>query len=102
MTTLHKLYIGTKHKDTHEEQSLKDCLSVLKDSCLNKYTDGYTITHAMGYYKHFNGEFVNESTIIVELIDYPDSIFPLINAIKFYLNQESIYVTEQEIKARLY
>lgn len=101
-TTLHRLYIGTNDKDT--KQPVKNMLrfmEVLKQ-VLNDLTEGYTMYHATGYYHHDDNTTVQEGTVIVELINYGGSIYALTTILKDRLNQESIYVTEQEIKARLY
>ena len=103
-TTLHRLYIGTNDKDT--KQPVKNMLrfmEVLKQ-VLNDLTEGYTMYHATGYYKHDDGTMVQEGTIVIELIDYygEKNLYSLVKLLKYRLNQESIYVTKQEINAKLY
>lgn len=103
MTTLHRLYIGTNDKDT--KQPVKNMLRFFEilHNVLNDLTEAYTMYHATGYYKHDDGTMVQEGTIIIELINYGElSLNALVKLLKYRLNQESIYVTEQEIKARLY
>jgi len=100
--TLHRLYIGTSDKDTKQPiENMPRFFEVLKQ-VLNDLTEGYTMYHATGYYHHDDNTMVQEGAVIVELINYGGSIYVLTENLKNRLNQESIYVTEQEIKARLY
>lgn len=100
--TLHRLYIGTNDKNT--KQPAKDMTKFFKvlKQVLNDLTEGYTMYHATGYYKHDDDTTVQEGTVIIELINYGGSVYALTAILKDRLNQESIYVTEQEINAKLY
>lgn len=60
---------------------------------------GYTLTTAKGGYRHDNGTFVNENSIILELFDKLPKKFihTLIKDVKETLNQESVAYTKQKV-----
>ena len=97
----HIFSIGLNDKDTKKQiytskQAQQKIITALQKH--NAIT-GYTLTTAKGGYKHNNGTFVNENSLILELFDKLPKKFvrTLINNIKDILNQESIAYTKQKV-----
>ena len=87
------LTIGLNDKDTKQQKyDIITCYKLV-ENVLKEYTDGYTIYETKGGYKHDSGEFVQETSLRVELLFTTELQVRLIaNKIKApeCLNQESI------------
>lgn len=90
-----------QHKQiyTIKQAQTKIVATLMRHNAIN----GYTITSAKGGYKHFDGTFVNENSLILELFDkLPKKVIKsLINSIKSEdcLNQETIVYTRQKVNS---
>lgn len=97
------LYIGLNDKDSKiQEVSTLDAYKMV----LNTIGVGCTITEGKGIYKHDDGTIVTEVSLIVELLDFDNTLSKgwvknKVNQIKAMLNQESIAVQEQEVESEL-
>lgn len=83
----HLFYIGLNDKDTKKQElSREQFLSIIHDT-----VGDCTISDAIGYYTHDNGELVKEDSLRVEMLFKRDSDIPkFADILKRELNQESI------------
>lgn len=98
----HTLTIGLNDKDTYKQiYTTKQAITKLSQ-VLQQHTSGYTIRQAQGGYTHNDGTFVNENSLIVEIVqNLPRKVIKqLINDIKApdCLNQESIIYKKSRAK----
>lgn len=97
------LYIGLNDKDTKlQEVSTLDAYKMVS----NVIGVGCTITEGRGIYKHDDGTVVSEVSLVVELLDFDNTLTKewvksKVEQIKTILNQESVAVQEQEVKSEL-
>lgn len=97
----HIFSIGLNDKDTKKQiyTSKQAQEKIIATLMRHNAITGYTLTTAKGGYKHTNGTFVNENSLILELFDKLPRKFvrTLINNLKDTLNQESIAYTKQKV-----
>lgn len=97
------LYIGLNDKDSKvQEVSTLDAYKMVS----NIIGVGSTITEGRGIYKHEDGTVVSEVSLIVELLDFDNTLSKgwvknKVEVIKAMLNQESVAVQEQEVVSEL-
>ena len=97
------LYIGLNDKDTKlQEVNTLDAYKMVS----NVIGVGCTITEGRGIYKHDDGTVVSEVSLVVELLDFENTLTrewvkSKVEQIKTILNQESVAVQEQEVKSEL-
>lgn len=97
------LYVGLNDKDTKlQEVKTLDAYKIVS----NVIGVGCTITEGRGIYKHEDGTVVTEVSLVIELLDFDNSldkgwVKSKVEQIKTILNQESVAVQEQEVKSEL-
>lgn len=97
------LYIGLNDKDTKlQEVNTLDAYKMVS----NVIGVGCTITEGRGIYKHDDGTVVSEVSLVVELLDFDNTLSKewvksKVEQVKTILNQESVAVQEQEVKSEL-
>ena len=97
------LYIGLNDKDSKmQEVNTLDAYKLVS----NIIGVGSTITEGRGIYKHEDGTVVSEVSLIVELLDFDNTLSKgwvrsKVEQIKTTLNQESVAVQEQEVISEL-
>ena len=97
------LYIGLNDKDSKvQEIGTLDAYKVVN----NTLGVASTITEGRGIYTHEDGTVVSEVSLVVELLDFDNTLTKewlkdKVNALKATLNQESIAVQEQRVKSEL-
>lgn len=97
------LYVGLNDKDTKlQEVSTIDAYKMVS----NIIGVGCTITEGRGIYKHEDGTVVTEVSLVIELLDFDNSlnkewVKSKVEQIKTILNQESVAVQEQEVISEL-
>ena len=83
----HLFYIGLNDKDTKKQEHSKEYF--LKT--IHAVVGDCTISDAIGYYTHDNGELVEENSLRVEMLFKKDADIPkFADKLKKDLNQESI------------
>lgn len=101
MQTKHIFSIGLNDQTTKKQiyTSKQAQQRIITTLMRHNAITGYTLTTAKGGYKHTNGTFVNENSLILELFDKLPKKFvrTLINNLKDTLNQESIAYTKQKV-----
>ena len=95
MFTKFNLYIGLNDKDTKQQEILTTDAYKIVGDC--------TIQEARGLYTHRDGTKVLEATLIVQVIDFDNTldIIPVVNSLKTALNQESIAVIREQVDSKL-
>ena len=97
------LYVGLNDKDTKlQEVKTLDAYKMVS----NLIGVGCTITEGRGIYKHEDGTVVSEVSLIVEMLDFDNTLSKgwvrsKVEQIKTLLNQESVAVQEQEVVSEL-
>lgn len=93
-----KIYVGMNSKSSLE-QTLDDekCISILKRVCRH-YRVPFSFTISNGGYIMDTGEYVEEKSLIVSLIDVDDKIIgEVAKDLCVFFDQESVLITENEI-----
>lgn len=100
----HIFSIGLNDQHTKTQKHTTKQAQTLIVNTLLKHNSisGYTLTTAKGGYKHSDGVFINENSLILELFDkLPKKfIYTLIKDLKTTLNQESIVYTKQKVHSQ--
>lgn len=94
-----KIYVGLNDSETKkQEHDTKLYVNVLKQVCRH-YQVAFSISLQQGGYMHEDGEYTEELTIVISLIDVKKE---LINEIAKELcvlfHQESVMITEDHVK----
>ena len=89
----------TKKQEITTETAYKIIFKTLK----NNGVEGATLTEAIGFYTHNNGEEVIEKSIKIELlfVDYK-TVKAVAEALRVALNQESIVIESIELNSELW
>ena len=96
------LYVGLNDKDTKTQKiGLIDAYKTIENIIIPK-TNGYTISEALGYYRHEDGTITTEKSLRVEMlfVDRP-LVIDVCKTLKMAFNQESIAVEEVNTKSEL-
>lgn len=107
MTEKYTLLVGLNDKDSKvQEVSTLEAYKMVTNVIKN-YTDGATIYEAFGYYKHENGEMVEEKSLHIEILYFDDAdarekTKTIVSTIKQMLNQESVSVTYSKVDSDLW
>lgn len=107
MTEKYSLLVGLNDKDSKVQQistleAYKMIMNIIKP-----HTDGCTIYDALGYYKHDNGDMVEEKSLHIEILFFDDAqanykAHKIVDTIKTMLNQESVAVTHSIVESDLW
>ena len=95
-----KIYVGLNDSKTLKQEHATDrYVSILKAVCKN-YGTPFSFSLAQGGYMHENGQYTEERTLILSLIDVDKEI---INSIAedlcVFFHQESVLITEDRVRA---
>lgn len=109
MTEKYSLLVGLNDKDTKVQQiSTVEAYKILMN-IIKPYTDGCTIYEALGYYKHENGDMVQEKSLNIEILYFNGekeknraTTKNIVETIKSVLNQESVAVTYSVVDSDLW
>ena len=95
-----KIYVGLNDADTKEQMFATDKYkNILKNVCFN-YHVAFSVDLQEGGYFHENGEYTQENSLILSLIDADkDIIQEIARDLCVFFHQESVLITEGEIKA---
>ena len=98
-TIEYKVYFGLfDQKSKKQEIKTADAVQIIADYIASKF-DGGTVYSGYGMYRHEDGSTVQEPSLIVELLGVSfDEVSEMISEIKFILNQESVMISEQELR----
>jgi len=94
------IYIGLNDLDTKQQKfSTSKYLSVLKKVC-RIYGVPFSVSVIEGGYVHENGEYTEENSLVLSLIDAdPAKIKEIAEDLCTFFHQESVLVTRGEVEA---
>ena len=88
------IYVGLNDRITGvQKYDTEKYLSILKNAC-RSYRVSFSVQMLNGGYFHEDGRYVEESTLVLRLVDVPnDTITEIAKDLCFFFNQESVMVT---------
>jgi len=94
------LYVGLNDATTkHQEHDTKEYVDVMKYVC-KSYHVPFSFIISEGGYFHENGDYTQEKTLILSLIDADKEVADAIaKDLCTFFHQESVLMTEREVKA---
>ena len=94
-----RLYVGLNDSETKRQLfETERYLDQLKEICF-KYHVPFSVDTEEGGYFHDSGEYVEENTLVLTLIDAErETIEKIAKDLRTLFNQESILITENDIK----
>lgn len=97
------LYLGLNDKDTKTQKiATVEAYKIVSNLITAKF-DGGTIFEAHGLYKHEDGQFVDETTLRIELLFAAvEDVREFVNTLKVIFNQESVAVQQEVIDSELW
>ncbi len=95
-----KIYVGLNDAETKKQKyELERYRSVLKQICFS-YHVAFSVSVSEGGYFHDNGEYTEENTLVLTLIDTDKALIEEIaKDLCVFFNQESVLITEDEVRA---
>ncbi len=99
MMTETRIYVGLNDAETKKQiYETKKYLSLLKNVC-KSYNVAFSVEVEEGGYFHNNGEYTEETSLVLILIDADKEVVKEIaNDLCTFFNQESVLITENNIK----
>ena len=99
--TEHRIYIGLNDADTREQRfETEKYLETLKEVCRN-YKAAFSVDIEEGGYYHEDGEYTEETSLVLVLIDADrEKVQGIAKDICALFHQESVLVTEDVIDGR--
>jgi hypothetical protein len=99
MMTETRIYVGLNDAETKKQiYETKKYLSLLKNVC-KSYNVAFSLEVEEGGYFHNNGEYTEETSLVLILIDADKEVVKEIaNDLCTFFNQESVLITENNIK----
>ncbi len=88
------IYVGLNDADTHEQKKgTQTYLSILKSVC-RAYHVAFSVHTVDGGYFHEDGSYVEETTLVLTLMDAPDeTVGEIAKDLCAFFHQESVMVT---------
>lgn len=95
-----KIYVGLNDSETmKQEHETAKYVNILKHVCAS-YHVPFSFAIQNGGYIHENGEFTEEVSLMLTLIDVPkETIEYIARDLCAFFHQESVLITEDEVKA---
>ncbi|MBQ7595249.1 MAG: hypothetical protein IJU45_01155 [Clostridia bacterium] len=95
-----KIYIGLNDSQTLDQKFDTDKYKkILKQVCFN-YHIPFSVSVSEGGYFHENGDYTEENTLVITLIDVPDiTVNEIAKDLCAFFNQESVMITTDTIRA---
>ena len=95
-----RIYVGLNDADTHSQKySTEKYIHILKNVCRG-YKVPFSFSAIEGGYMHENGEYTQEVTLVISLIDVPkDTFSEIAKDLCVFFHQESVLITEDRIRA---
>ncbi len=97
-----KIYVGLNDSESKEQKyDISTYTNVLKNVCKN-YGIPFSFSMQQGGYMHENGEYTEENTLVISLIDAKNEIVnEMARDLCVFFHQESVLITEDQVKAYL-
>ena len=95
-----KIYIGLNDsKSMKQKFDISTYIHILKGVCTN-YAVPFSFSVVEGGYMHENGEYTQETTLVISLIDVEKtSIDEIARDLCAFFHQESVMITEDHVRA---
>ena len=95
-----KIYIGLNDSETHEQKfDTEKYIQILKNVC-KSYAVPFSFSVYEGGYMHENGEYTQETSLVISLIDAEkDLVGEIARDLCTFFHQESVLVTEDQVRA---
>ena len=95
-----KIYIGLNDSETlKQEHDTSKYVNILKHVCYS-YHVPFSFAVQQGGYLHENGDYTEEVSLMLTLIDVPkETIGEIARDLCAFFHQESVLITENEVKA---
>ena len=95
-----RIYVGLNDADTHSQKySTEKYIHILKNMC-SAYKVPFSFSAIEGGYMHENGEYTQEVTLVISLIDVPkDTVSEIAKDLCVFFHQESVLITEDRVRA---
>ena len=94
-----KIYVGLNDSETMQQKWETDMyVDVLKHVC-RSYRVPFSFVLEQGGYLHENGEYTQEQTLVLSMIDVPEeTIREIAKDLCVFFHQESVMITEDRVK----
>ena len=95
-----RIYVGLNDSDTlSQKYSTEKYTNILKSVCC-AYKVPFSFSAIEGGYMHENGEYTQEKTLVISLIDVPkETVSEIAKDLCVFFHQESVLITEDRIRA---
>ncbi|MBQ6268377.1 MAG: hypothetical protein IJK64_11490 [Clostridia bacterium] len=95
-----KVYIGLNDLETmKQEHETQRYVEILKNVCRN-YHVAFSFTVAQGGYFHADGQYTQEVSLVLSLIDTPaETVNEIAKDLCVFFHQESLLITEETVRA---
>ncbi len=95
-----KIYVGLNDSETmKQEHETATYISVLKHVC-RSYQIPFSFSLAQGGYIHEDGQYTEELTLVISLIDVDKKIInEIAKDLCVFFHQESVLITEDRVRA---
>lgn len=95
-----KVYVGLNDSETlKQEHETKRYVSVLKNVC-KSYRIPFSVSLVQGGYIHEDGQYTEELTLVISLIDVDRKIVnEIAKDLCVFFHQESVMITEDRVRA---
>lgn len=89
-----RIYVGLRDRESHEQMfDTEKYKSILKNVCKN-YQAPFSLQVIEGGYFHDDGSWVDESTLLITLIDTPQKkVYEIARDVCTFFHQESVMIT---------
>ena len=95
-----RIYVGLNDADTKkQEYETARYISILKNVC-RSYKVPFSFSLALGGYMHEDGEYTEETTLVISLIDVEKkSVNEIAKDLCVFFNQESVLITDDRVRS---
>ena len=95
-----RIYVGLNDAETlKQEHETEKYIRILKNVCFN-YQVPFSFSLQQGGYIHENGQYTQETTLVIALIDVPGkTVEEIAKDLCAFFHQESVLITEGSVKA---
>ena len=95
-----KIYVGLNDSETHEQKyDTSRYVNILKGVC-RSYHVPFSFNVAEGGYLHENGEYTQEVSLVISMIDVEkETVDEIARDLCVFFHQESVLITEDRVRA---
>ena len=95
-----KIYVGLNDADTKTQKfETARYISILKNVC-RSYKVPFSFSLAQGGFMHENGEYTEETTLVISLINLEKSkVNEIAQDLCTFFNQESVLITDDRVRS---